>query len=210
MNPQQAAYTRLNLDSPRTAHSLVRNLLLKNASSSSLILDVGCADGLVYKLTAFGRNVTGVEYDEVLAARARNHYGSVILHDLDRERLPLPDSSFDIIVAADVIEHCKRDTVVLADLARLLKKDGIIIISLPNVAQFWVRLHLLIGRFEYSTAGVLCREHLHFYTEKTMKRLVNESGLKIREIHGAGTLYSYIPVWRKFLCPQMIIVAEKP
>ena len=41
--------------------------------------------------------------------------------------------------------------------------------SLPNVANIWVRLNLLFGRFNYSRVGILDETHLRFFTLESFK-----------------------------------------
>ena len=53
--------------------------------------------------------------------------------------------------------------------------------SLPNVANISVRLALLFGRFNYTERGILDRTHLHFYTRKTARALLEENGWEIVE-----------------------------
>jgi hypothetical protein len=60
-----------------------------------------------------------------------------------------------------------------------LNKNGKILISLPNVANIWVRLNLLFGRFNYSRVGILDESHLRFFTLETSKQIARDSGLEV-------------------------------
>jgi len=60
------------------------------------------------------------------------------------EKLPFPDASFDVVVAAEVLEHVPKMSVVLAELERVVKKEGKIIITVP--------IHAMHDEYE---------EHLH-------------------------------------------------
>ena len=55
--------------------------------------------------------------------------------------------------------------------------------SLPNVANIWVRLNLLFGRFNYSRVGILDESHLRFFTLETSKKLAHDSGLEVVRIN---------------------------
>jgi 2-polyprenyl-3-methyl-5-hydroxy-6-metoxy-1,4-benzoquinol methylase len=206
----QDVFSTINLSLPRTTHSVIKNILTKELSLNQdlRILDVGCADGMVYKL-AGKCNAVGIECDSSLAEKASKVYEKVLVLDLDSGLITLPDESFDIIVAADVVEHCKNHKQVMKELFRLLKSNGMLVISLPNIAQFFFRFMLLFGRFDYSSCGVLYEGHLRFYTLKTMKKLVKEAGFDIAKAYGSGVLYSYFPFWKTFICPQLVIVASK-
>lgn len=47
------------------------------------------------------------------------------------EKLPFPDASFDVVVAAEVLEHVPKMSVVMAELERVVKKNGKIVITIP-------------------------------------------------------------------------------
>jgi len=49
------------------------------------------------------------------------------------------------------------------------------------VANFTVRLLLLMGRFDYAERGIMDRTHLHFYTRKTARRMLESCGYQILE-----------------------------
>jgi hypothetical protein len=55
-------------------------------------------------------------------------------------------------------------------------------ISVPNVANLWVRLNLLFGVFDYADRGILDRTHLRFFTRKTLAAMVKNVGLDIVSI----------------------------
>ena len=86
------------------------------------------------------------------------------------------------IVAEDrdaVIEHLRRRTQLLRSVRRYLKQDGRLIISTPNVALWFYRLSLLLGRFEYGPRGVLDETHVHLYTGATFRREVEKAGFHV-------------------------------
>jgi SAM-dependent methyltransferase len=56
---------------------------------------------------------------------------------------------------------------------------GVLVVSLPNVANWWVRLQLLSGRFDYRPAGILDHTHLRFFTRRSAERLLTESGYNV-------------------------------
>ncbi|PYT05283.1 MAG: glycosyltransferase/methyltransferase, partial [Acidobacteria bacterium] len=86
---------------------------------------------------------------------------------------------YDAIIFGDVLEHLHNPGVVLEKLSRLLKPGGKILLSLPNIANIWIRISLLMGRFNYSRLGILDETHLRFFTLKTAKQLATDSGLDV-------------------------------
>jgi SAM-dependent methyltransferase len=60
------------------------------------------------------------------------------MHRFDcNERFPFKDSSYDTVIASDVIEHVENATFFLAEIHRTLVPGGILIISTPNIERNW-------------------------------------------------------------------------
>ena len=102
-------------------------------------------------------------------------------HQRDLERaLDLPTGrAFDYVVISDVLEHLKERQQLLRGSRRYLEEGGRLIVSTPNIALWFYRLSLLLGRFEYGPRGVLDRTHLHLYTRSTFRREIEAAGFRI-------------------------------
>ena len=148
--------------------------------SQSAVLDLGCSNGLLARpLLEKGVRVTGVDAGpgKKLASELAEYYQ----RDLELP-LELPyERVFDYVVCADVIEHLRNRTQLLRGARRYLKPDGRLIISTPNIALWFYRLSLLVGRFEYGARGVLDETHVHLYTGATFRREVERAGFTILE-----------------------------
>lgn len=148
------------------------------------VLDVGCASGFLRNfLPGSEFQFIGIERDPDLVQQARQTYDEVYQADLTSSLdLPLPED-LDAIVFADVLEHLPYPEVVLATLLKRYVKPGTpVIISLPNVAHLYMRLSLLLGRFEYADRGILDRTHLRFYTLRSAQQLCSECDIHIQSI----------------------------
>ena len=128
-----------------------------------------------------GCQTVGIEVDPEAAALAEQSCERVIVGDIDGLDwdAALGDDRFDVVVAADVLEHLKEPGRALEAVHRFLKPDGYLVASLPNIAHFSVRLALLGGSFPYSEMGLLDRTHLRFYTRESMERLFEDAGFVI-------------------------------
>jgi len=167
-------------DDPHSSHSLILARLGDGRGRQAL--DVGAADGfLAERLTAQGWSVTALERDPELAAGARGRCKEVVVADLEAAA-PLLHGPFDAIVYGDVLEHLSDPRTVLAALDRTLAPGGTVIVSVPNVAHLWVRLSLLVGRFDYAERGILDRTHLRFFTRRTLVELLRGAGLAVVEL----------------------------
>ena len=91
-------------------------------------------------------------------------------------------SKVDAVVLADILEHVPEPEVVLKRLVSLQTSGTCFFISVPNVANIYVRLNLLFGRFDYMERGILDRTHLRFFTRKSFRKLLTEGGLQMVQL----------------------------
>ncbi|HVQ74949.1 MAG TPA: class I SAM-dependent methyltransferase, partial [Candidatus Binatia bacterium] len=167
------------MDDPHGSHSLI--LARLGAGHGRRILDVGAGEGLLAdRLTGRGWEVTVLERDPGLAARARGRCREVVVADLERG-LPALAGPYHAAVYGGVLQHLSDPLWVLRGLNRAMTPDALVIASVPNVAHVWVRLSLLLGRFEYSDRGILDRSHLRFFTRKSFLDLLEDAGLVVSE-----------------------------
>ena len=160
------------------------------------VLEVGCAQGYISEqLVGKGCEVLGIELDLDAAELARRHCAEVVVADMDTlAELPWPEQSFDVILCMDILEHLKDPARALKLLKAYLRPDGIVIVTLPNVANWWLRFRLLRGRWDYHPLGICDRSHLRFFTLKTAQDLLAEAGLWITKFDvtpGAGAWAPY-------------------
>ena len=171
--------------SPFSSHSKI--IALAGEGDRRRALDIGCADGsLGWTLSQKDWVVTGIEPDPDDAERARRRGMDVYQGTLE-EALPEVQGNYSLVVLGDVLEHVVDPWGSLCQIVSGLNPGARIIISLPNVAHLFVRLQLLIGRFEYSDRGLLDRTHLRFFTRRTALELVNGAGLRIRSLNVTST-----------------------
>ncbi len=171
----------IDLDSDNTHASVIRMV-----GRSRRVLELGPASGYMSKvLRDRDCTVVGIELDPDMAAQAAKACERVIVGDLDALDLSaeLSEDRFDVIVAADVLEHLKDPLTALQRLRPFLKPEGYFVVSLPNVAHASVRLALLQGRFEYGDLGLLDRTHLRFFTHETIRQLFDDAELAVVEVH---------------------------
>lgn len=97
----------------------------------------------------------------------------------------MPDGYFDLVVCNDVLEHMADPQKALATIRAKMAADGRLVGSLPNVRSVWVLLDLLFRRdWRYRESGVLDSTHLRFFTFKSARRLLTESGFEIEVFRG--------------------------
>jgi 2-polyprenyl-3-methyl-5-hydroxy-6-metoxy-1,4-benzoquinol methylase len=168
--------TDVDLEDDDGAHRLIVDFTGENKR----VLELGCATGSTTKVLAQrGCQVVGIEVDGAAAALASQFCERVIVGDLDLLDVDdaLGDDTFDVIIAADVLEHLRDPRRALMACVRHLRPGGEVLISIPNVAHADVRFALLRGDFNYQWCGILDETHMRFFTRRTFEEFLTSSGL---------------------------------
>lgn len=139
----------------------VRPRIASLIARGAAVLDAGCGEQpLRASIEAAGATYTGLDVEQ-------NRAGTVdVLAPLGR--VPLPDASFDVILATEVLEHVADTDGAFAEMARLLRDGGAILLTTP----FAYPLHELPHDYVRLTTGAI----VHF---------AERHGLKA-EVHGLG------------------------
>lgn len=157
-----------------TSHSKVLRLV----GHRQRVLDLGCATGAL--ATALRQNdcsVVGVDIDATALELASSSCERVVQMDLERGDLRTADlGKFDVIVAADILEHLRTPERLLRILPELLNPHGYLVTSVPNISHGSVRLALLCGQFPYRETGLLDETHVRFYTRTSMCDMLRDGG----------------------------------
>lgn len=119
---------------------LTRWLATRVFSQPGRLLDVGCGRGEYLKTFAhLGFEVAGV--DSAQSARIMAQGFRVEVVDIEQERLPFPDASFDYVYSKSVIEHLQKPGNMLAECFRVLRPGGAAAIMTPSWKHQWRVFH---------------------------------------------------------------------
>jgi SAM-dependent methyltransferase len=168
---------------PRSSHGRILAWLRERPPSR--ILDLGCSHGaLAEQLRRIGHHVTGVDLTEHEGVRTR--VDMFVAADLSQGIPGEVGADFDVVVAADVLEHVRNPDRLLADAQRCLRPGGTVVASVPNFAHWYPRVRVALGRFDYDRRGILDRGHMRFFTRRSFERLVSEQGLTVQRCAPVG------------------------
>jgi 2-polyprenyl-3-methyl-5-hydroxy-6-metoxy-1,4-benzoquinol methylase len=166
-----------------TSHTILMQLL--EGTRPGRVLDLGCSGAkLSERMRQRGHHVVGVDSVEIPGARQR--VDEFYLGNLEDGVPPEAGTGFDVVVAADVIEHVRDPRQLLRQMASVVAPDGVILVSTPNFGHWYSRSRAAAGTFDYDRRGILDQTHLRFFTRKSLKRLFTSSGLDLLELDYTG------------------------
>jgi len=112
-------------------------------------------------------------------------------------KLPFEDGKFESIICHNVLEHLDSPTASLKEFRRILKPEGKLLIVVPHE----------------NNPGYRIEAHKQFFTQNSLKELVESNKFKIEQIYGfVGTDFFIHPAIQKLIgkiIPNEIICMAK-
>ena len=166
-----------------SSHGRISTLL--KSRPPSRILDLGCSSGLLSaRLQDMGHKVTGVDVVEIAGVGERT--SAFYKADLNDGIPTEVGTGFDIVLAADVLEHLVNPGTLMSQVKGVLRPDGVALFCVPNIAHWYPRLRSTLGMFDYDQRGILDATHLRFFTRRSIRKLIERQGFTIRRIEVVG------------------------
>ncbi|HEX5586101.1 MAG TPA: bifunctional glycosyltransferase/class I SAM-dependent methyltransferase, partial [Acidimicrobiia bacterium] len=157
----------------------------------SRILDLGCADGSFgARLVAAGHEVIGVDIEEHKGVRDR--LTDFVEADLDHGIPAEVGADFDLVLAADVLEHVASPERLLHDVRARVRPGGTVIASVPNFGHWYPRLRVAAGRFDYDKRGILDRGHVRFFTRRSLDGVIERAGWRVLRTESIGLPFDIV------------------
>jgi 2-polyprenyl-3-methyl-5-hydroxy-6-metoxy-1,4-benzoquinol methylase len=183
MNPY---YSPLNFDHQDKYDDKPRmDLMDLIPESCDRILEIGCgtgATGSVIKGKKPDLIYVGLEIDEQAARIAGNRLTKVLTCDIEKvhpDQLNFEKEFFDLIIAADVLEHLYDPWRVMHLLRSYLKKNGKVLLSFPNTQNINLIASLVQGHWTYEKYGLLDATHIRFFTWNEIEKLLQGTGYRV-------------------------------
>ena len=141
------------------------------------LLEIGCGTGF---FLALARKRGWETYGAELSPYASRYACEELKLNVFKGRLEkanYPKDYFDVITLWHILEHVPDPEYLLKEIARILKSDGLLAIEVPNISSLVVRL--LKTKWELFAP----KEHLYYFSPKTLGRMLKEMGFKIIKMH---------------------------
>jgi SAM-dependent methyltransferase len=170
---ESESLSRLRRMKELTFKPLVERVRARGASN---VLDLGCATGeLLGLLDQTGVRLFGVDLNPRAIETAQTRLPGASLHTGTMRDEPFPETSFDVVMMVDFIEHVRRPREELALVVSRLAPGGSVVISTPRVDSITSRLTRRVWP-QYR------EEHLTYFTRQSLTRALNEAGLSVVDV----------------------------
>lgn len=151
-------------------------VMIAELPQAASVVDIGCGSGaLLQAMSKLGYCMTGVERDADSLSFPNVLEGSA-------EALPaeLPRGAYDGVVFSHVIEHLVDPIEAIRHAAALLSPSGKLFCEVPNNEA------AIAMQSGLSWEHLDVPRHINFFTERSLKRLIQQSGLIARQIYFRG------------------------
>jgi 2-polyprenyl-6-hydroxyphenyl methylase / 3-demethylubiquinone-9 3-methyltransferase len=161
--------------------------LLAAVAPGQRVLDLGCGEGaFAAELHRAGAAVLAVDVAEEPLRRARASHPAVEFALIDGEGTwALPDASFDLVWAGEVIEHVADTAAWFSELRRVLRSGGRLALSTPSLGPAQL-LSAALSRRVFAERFEARSDHLRHYSRATLRALISDFGFEQISVRACG------------------------
>src|SRR6267142_934237 len=166
-------------------------IVFKEVKDGEKVLDIGCSSGNLGAELIKRKNcvVDGIDIDPNDIKLAKKKLRKAFIVNIETDSLSALNEKYDVVLMLDVIEHLIDPVEALRKVSKLLKPEGRLLFSVPNMAHVSVRLDLLLGELNYRQTGLLDNTHMHFYTEKSLLKILKAAGYSVSKAESTTVSY---------------------
>jgi SAM-dependent methyltransferase len=149
-------------------------------------LDLGCGDGRLSRELRASR-LTLADVSAVALDRARRGVPHAhVVQVVPDAPLPLEDSAFELVLAAETLEHVRDAELLLSEARRVLRPGGTLALTTPAHGRL-TGLAVLTRGFErlFDPRS----PHIRFFTARSLRSLLSDLGFEVASLQReSGTL----------------------
>jgi len=181
--------------------------ILRTIPNKEVGADLVCLNGMatalyaatgIKELHAF--DISKISLDAVRAKGFKGFYW-----DADGEQCPMPDNTYDLLIAGEIIEHLIDTDRFAEEVRRILKPGGHLILSTPNLASWYNRFRLLRGlvpRCYPGPSSTICKDqlidnnHIRVNVVSEWIHFLQSHEFELQAVHGTSHLQGLEGNWR--------------
>ena len=163
--------------------------------ANSVFLDVGCRAGWYTTFMARkNRFVVGIDLSSksIQQAKERAPKANFILCDANVP--PFKENTFDLIIAAQFLEHMTDPNHTISCLGLLAKRGSYIVFEVPSSSNIMDYVLTNFFRKKLSWGLSIDPTHKHFFSQAELEQLFHKCGLKLVKVVGAVHMLYVLPV----------------
>jgi SAM-dependent methyltransferase len=148
-------------DQQETYGPLVVEELVRGLNRLELVADLGAGSGRDLEIVRRFHpeaKLVAVEAGRAYADSLTGKADQICVANIEHDSLPLADTSTDLLIANQVLEHTKEIFWIFHEVSRSLKVGGHFLFGVPNICSFHNRFLLLFGR--QPTQHKVCSAHV--------------------------------------------------
>lgn len=159
------------------------------------VLDIACGVGYgsyLLKTEGMAKQVVGADIDEDTVSYANDKYGrkGLTFQLGDAQDMPFADSSFDVVVSFETIEHLEDQQAYLLEVCRVLKPGGVFLVSTPDRDMYRIYNMGLVNHF-----------HVHELSTSEFKQVLKTHFVQVR-MYGQNQLD--LAAWQRAVKIELI------
>ncbi|MFH1316214.1 MAG: class I SAM-dependent methyltransferase [Candidatus Woesearchaeota archaeon] len=149
--------------------------LLKRTNAKNVI-EVGCGEGYITKYLKDNNNIDiiGIDLEESIIEKAKELHPDMKFFIGNIYQTNFPDSSFDCVIASEVLEHLEDPIRAIVEMKRISK--GFCLFSVPNEPFFRMAN---IARLKYLNRLGNTPGHIQNWTKSKFKTLLKKHFQKV-------------------------------
>jgi SAM-dependent methyltransferase len=147
------------------------------------LLEIGCGPGYLLEAAKHAGvpRAVGVDRNPWAIEQARRSGHSAYIGSID---VVPPNDRFDAVAMLDLLEHIPEPMPFLAQVRQRLRPNGRLLIMTPNLESLLARIS---GR---RWVSFKIPEHLHYFTPRSLARLLDANGFRVLYSRGTGQYVS--------------------
>lgn len=114
----------------------------------------------------------------------------VAIFDVELDRYPFADGSFDVVCCLELLEHLAVDPMhMMWEINRVLRPGGVLVLSTPNVVRYANLINMMLGEHPYGWSpynGIDTNRHNREYTPREVSNLLCDAGFETSEVSTFG------------------------